>query len=88
MPQMDEWWIGQLPKSIVPGEIECPNCFGIMFTAKEKPYGIELACLKCPTYIGVPTSRDQLTVWSGPRHGKRKLAGRAGRFRLLGWLHP
>jgi hypothetical protein len=39
--------------------LRCPRCGAGQFTYMIKPYGLELACYRCPTFIGVKLARCQ-----------------------------
>ena len=51
-----ELWLEDIPPAgAIP--ITCPRCGCQQFTANRASYGVELACWRCPTYIGVRTGR-------------------------------
>lgn len=74
-----EYWLDELPR---PGEAEsvaCPKCGCFQWTACPRPYGLELACFRCPTYVGV------FTVWSAGAT-RRLAAGLKGQHPVWQWL--
>lgn len=67
-----QYWLTDLPDGVL-GMLRCPRCECMQFTAEGKPYGIELACWKCPTYIGircvVPSSPESASHGSARSRG-------------------
>jgi hypothetical protein len=63
--------------------LRCPRCHAAKFTYEWTEYGFEVACFRCPTYIGVQLVKSQRQQQRTGR-AARWLTSVSGRVRSLG----
>lgn len=83
-----EYWLDELPAQAGSSFLCCPRCHGAQWSVTPNPYGIELACWRCPTYVGVVIGQQSLLEYAGRADRKRELAWRQWLRRWPRWLLP
>lgn len=64
--------------------LACPRCGCTRFTIAGTEYGIELACFRCPTYLGARTPHPVHVLGTGPELARTH---RFTRWRSRVWRH-
>ncbi len=80
MPAPQHFLLADMPDPERTGDVCCPRCWALVFTARRTARGMTLSCWHCDTHLGITVYLPAGVNVSGTAQRQFKLPSRRRRF--------